>query len=91
VEVVPTVHWQTQTSIYSRPFAVRGFFASLRPLRLFRKNGLSVREDFVFIGLEVWVRTFEVPNKILGAIVWLRAGPSRYCSPRAPVPCCAPP
>ena len=25
------------------------------------------------------------------AMVWLRAGPSRYCSPRAPVPCCAPP
>ena len=26
-----------------------------------------------------------------GARVWLRLVPSRYCSPRAPVPCCAPP
>jgi hypothetical protein len=24
-------------------------------------------------------------------IAWLRAGPSMYCPPRAPVPCCAPP
>jgi len=54
---------------------------------LLRKNGQSVGEFLLVVTVLESVRA----NNSSAAIVWLRAKPSRYCSPRAPVPCCAPP